>query len=614
MEINDYSSTKQNRIYKTAVSEYESSYERVKYAKSLGQDDKQASVINQEGKILKGEVVDLRYQEIKIRLEPSGQVITGKISGDVPLYIGQTAEFEISDRTGDVITLRLLPMGSSPMNDIIHKALSSSGLALSEKNMAIVQELLNFGMPVDKKTLLQMIKLTGSYPDTTIKNLVLMLKNHLPINPVSIAQLESYQKGTHQILNELNNLIGHISNALKDLASESNTQNAMTSKTLEDNLLTNLENSGDISENNIQSDTEISLYAENAIEKLITYDNAGKSDDVLLGIKNLLSILRDGEDTGKQYTPDMSINQILSEDNIKSIQDSIIKLNQENQPPNSALNTFGNSIKDGTVTIKDLLTYTFDIYKNGQADYLKENALLPPRLFEAYIGISDSLTPSEKEQLMHVLKDNYYEKFLKDEFHNRWTLNTGKLKDNIISKKFFRRLYEDLERLKNLSDNNKLFESQPIRTSIEKLQDNLQFMRDLNELFMYLQLPMRLTNQDAHGDLYVFTRKYKGSQNTNDSNQVSALLHLNMKNLGTIDIHLTLKKQLVNAIFYLEKSSEQLISGHIHMLVDALNNKGYQLQVKTHVSESKPDYINDLLNQGSNLSKSISRFSFDIRA
>ena len=156
-----------------------------------------------ENPIIRGEIIDLRYQEVKIRLEPSGQIINGKLSGDVPLSIGQTAEFVISDETDGQITLRYIPTGGSPMNDIIHKALYASGLTASERNIAIVQELLNYQMPVDKNTILQLIKFTSAYPDVSSASLILMHKNNLPINSGSIAQFEAYQKGMHQILNQL---------------------------------------------------------------------------------------------------------------------------------------------------------------------------------------------------------------------------------------------------------------------------------------------------------------------------------------------------------------------------------------------------------------------------
>ena len=73
-----------------------------------------------------------------------------------------------------------------------------------------------------------------------------------------------------------------------------------------------------------------------------------------------------------------------------------------------------------------------------------------------------------------------------------------------------------------------------------------------------------------------------------------------------------MKNHQVNAVFYLEKSSEY-IAQHLHELVDSLHEKGYQLQAKTKISDSKPDFIADILQQNTpNITTH--RYSFDIRA
>ena len=63
------------------------------------------------------------------------------------------------------------------------------------------------------------------------------------------------------------------------------------------------------------------------------------------------------------------------------------------------------------------------------------------------------------------------------------------------------------------------------------LQQNLAFMKMLNEQFAYMQLPLKLSQQNAHGDLYVMTRK-NALKKSKDNLKV--LLHLEMDSLGTL--------------------------------------------------------------------------------
>jgi len=611
MEINGYSREKESRLYKTALSKYEAAIDRAQNIRPVEHHEGNVSA-NHEGQTIKGEIIDLRFQEVKICLEPDGRVISAKIEGNVALSIGQTAEFVITDKTDERITLRLVSSENAPMNDIVYKALYAAGLTASERNKGIVRELLKFKMPVDKDTLLKLIKLTAAYPEADIKNIILLLKNQLPVNSVNIAQLEIYQKGMHPILSELDSLTENIANILENITTVMSIENTTTDPDgfSEDksyvNHTTSAENHAWISKMSL--DDSVNLY------------------------KELLYLLRNEETPGINYSPDTPIDLILSDNELAKLDDAVRSLlntysqsgtgNAENLNDtataeviwniNSRDNAAGHAVsltEDRPLTIRDYVTLLFDLNDKGQIKQLRDNNLLPAGLYEAFLGVSDSLSETGKEKLMHFLKDTGLSRQIAKALHNRWTLKPESLKEEITDRKFFRRLYEDLEKLKGFADN-KLFDMPDIKTSIKILQDNLQFMKELNELFSYLQLPMRLSGRDAHGDLYVFTRKNKA---LNEKEKLNVLLHLNMPNLGPVDIHMTMKERQIEAVFYLENTSEPLISAHLQELNDSLRKKGYQFQAETKVSDSRPDFITDIL-QKDNTGKNTSVYSFDIRA
>lgn len=646
MEINSYSKAKQSSLYKTALSKYEASFENVREPKPLGHDEKATQQYN-AGKTVKGEIVDLRYQEVKIRLEPGGQVISAKVDGNVPLYIGQKATFAVSDKSDEQITLRFISSDHDPTHDLVYKALNAAGLAASDRNVAIVRELLNFQMPVDKETILKLIKFSASFPDADIKTLILLLKNDMPVNAVNIAQLELYQKGMHQILDELNILSASIGIYLEE-----------GPKNMDSTGMYNADPEKSKAADNING----FLYTKDAANNLINSNISVKPDVAISIYKELQLILNDNTSKNSLYAPETPINQILSSDELTSLHElirNILNDSDGNMNHSDILGISGTSVNlsdilnnisilsntdnniisqnnlgklsnsevlyntehSGNVTdhwekpagnwirLKDIMNLFFELSGKGIIKPQSYENTYPSRLFEAFLGLSDTLSKSDKEKLIHIFKEFNYPKQIVKAMHNRWTIKPDNLKDEIINKKYFRRLYEDLENLKELT-NNKLIDSSDIKQSIAKLQDNLQFIRDLNDLFLYLQLPLRLARQDAHGDLYVFTRKNKAIDN---KEQLSILLHLDMINLGPVDVHMTMKNRQINAVFYLEKASEQLISAHLNELTGILQNKGYQFQALTKVSESKPDYITDILKKDV-IGKTLSRYTFDIRA
>jgi hypothetical protein len=400
-----------------------------------------------------------------------------------------------------------------------------------------------------------------------------MYKNKLPINISNIAQFEAYQKGMHQVLSQLKQLTDNIGDALISHVQDS---------TISD---TNI----DPDTINVNQELITKMEFQNTdIERINDFDN-----ELLHTYKELMTLLTQDEDTQRPITPDMVLKDILP-----VLSDEEIKILRDWQ------------LTDSSITIKELLTLIHDIYINDSKLQNTEINMLPFSIFEAFISISEDLAEYDFNKLISLLKSNVGREVITDAFHKRWTLEPDELTKKNKVREFFKRLDKDTEHLKRLSDDIKLLDTQDVRATINKLQDNLQFMRDLNELFIYLQLPMRLAEQDAHGDLYVFTRKNHKHQ---DSETLNVLLHLDMANLGPMDIHMYMKNHQVNAVFYLEKSSEYIIAQHLHELVDSLHEKGYQLQAKTKISDSKPDFIADILQQNTpNITTH--RYSFDIRA
>ena len=132
-------------------------------------------------------------------------------------------------------------------------------------------------------------------------------------------------------------------------------------------------------------------------------------------------------------------------------------------------------------------------------------------------------------------------------------------------------------------------------------------------MFAYIQLPLKLAGNHAHGDLYVYTNKKNLA--AKDGN-VSALLHLDMEHLGGMDVYVTMQHNKVNTNFTLQdESAMDLIEQHISLLDERLAKRGYSLKAQFQVKEEEKDsgIMQTILNQEKNISV-LSRTSFDMRA
>jgi len=154
--------------------------------------------------------------------------------------------------------------------------------------------------------------------------------------------------------------------------------------------------------------------------------------------------------------------------------------------------------------------------------------------------------------------------------------------------------------------------------SVQSMARNVEFLNDLNQSFAFVQLPLKMSEQEAHGDLYVYTKKRNMAQK---DGPVTALLHLEMDHLGDMDIYVAMQNQKVSTKFYLE--SEEMIDfleGHMDELDSRLMQKGYSMKSELLHKDHKDsgnvfdELIADSKSRGRAPMVMLSRQSFDARA
>jgi hypothetical protein len=225
--------------------------------------------------------------------------------------------------------------------------------------------------------------------------------------------------------------------------------------------------------------------------------------------------------------------------------------------------------------------------------------------------INRVLSDANANDVKSLYSSKVFQWVLKEHIKSNLTLTVNDLMDNRVNS-FYDDLYRQVNQMNQLLDDSGLKDvfSSFANTS-SNMKDNLDFMNTLNHLFPYMQLPIKLKDHNIHSDLYVYTRKKDLRQNNEN---VSVLLHLDMENLGSTDIHITLSRSNVLAKFYLsDDTSTELIRNNIDLLEEALNQKGYVLQTEFLKKEKEIDIVEDIIEKDMPVT-SLKRYSFDIRA
>ena len=133
-------------------------------------------------------------------------------------------------------------------------------------------------------------------------------------------------------------------------------------------------------------------------------------------------------------------------------------------------------------------------------------------------------------------------------------------------------------------------------------------------MYAYVQLPLRLNGSEAHGDLYVYTNRRNLA---GKDGKISALLHLDMKHLGPVDVYVALQNTKVSTKFYVrDENMLDFLADHMDLLTGRLQKRGYDcsFSMTTRGEQTEKDSVGGLaplLEQEKGIM--LSQYAFDVR-
>lgn len=142
------------------------------------------------------------------------------------------------------------------------------------------------------------------------------------------------------------------------------------------------------------------------------------------------------------------------------------------------------------------------------------------------------------------------------------------------------------------------------------IRQNIDYMNQLNQLYSYVQLPVKLTTQNTHSELYVMTRKKRPGEN---AGTFTALLHLDMEVLGSMDIYITMEKKKVSTRFYLQREDiAKFLERNSEPLKKKLEEKGFLVKAEFEKKPEEKDMVEEFAG-GQSEEHIMNKYSFDIR-
>lgn len=319
----------------------------------------------------------------------------------------------------------------------------------------------------------------------------------------------------------------------------------------------------------------------------------GEVEQVRVVISQLLSFL-----PGEQETVEADAGQPVQQasTNGEAVESGIVE---------GKANTDGNAtgIEKGKVLAEE--TYTENV--PGRMPQSTENTTefqLLTLLFGKNKGSVDNPTTTIKQLVEKTI----------GQLKQQWSLTPEEVADQEKVTAFYGRMGRQLRALTQVLEESNQTSSAAYK-AVTNLQQNLDFLQQVNQMYSYVQLPLRLQQDNAHGDLYVYTNK---KHMADGDGKVSALLHLDMEHLGPVDVYVTLKESKVSTKFYMaDDNMLNFMMEHMDLLTSRLAKRGYQctyeMQVKNR-DQLQDKGINGLWEKQPEHTMKLAEYSFDMRA
>lgn len=552
--------------------------------------EKLVSSLNEmsKGMIFEGTVSSVRGNQVKLALS-NGQQILARLAGKFSFEQGQSVFFQVKNNDGGIIEIKPYTVDGEGANLTLMDALKAAGLSVDGINLSMVNKMMEEHMPIDKTSLNQMYQLVQDNKDINVTTLVELKRLGIEINQVNAAQFENYANDKQAITIAMDSLIDELPNALsaEDLS--------MYKLVTQARDILNIVTEGLPEEAFISSEaSDMSQY-----ETIMRDNQSAPVVKKHFNIAELFESLNSVSGESQDIHTTQKINNAPATDTI---------LLQENETKS---NTIGFLLSDKQ--IEELNEQVRMLLPN-----LQENNISLYSEDSSVVGILNDIksmlenTPANADTLRHLFSGEAFKLMLKEALEQQWMIKPGDLEKN---PKKLDGLYDKIE--KQITNMEIILKtSGVVNPKAEALADNIrgniEFMNQINEAYTYVQVPLKMNEKNASGQLYVYTNKKSMS---NPDKELSAFLHLDLEHLGGTDVSIKMLHRKVTTNFYLDSDeSYALVKQFLPVLEKRLQDKGYNCELNVNSGSKQMNFVAGFLKKDLPPTGQVHRYSFDIRA
>lgn len=567
------------------------------------------------GTTIQGEIIAKNGNEVQIRIDKD-TVLQARLEQDVNVEEGQNIRFQVKNN-GTTLTLSPL-LTNTAQADNVYKALQMAGLPINESTVAMTDEMMKLGMSIDSRSLQNMFKDVVTHTDASATDVVFLHKMDMPLTESNLRQIQNYTELQHEVVKGMQD----VTDALQGLIN--GTGGADIAAGADVAAGADIAAGADVAAGAAGVDADTLTQYQNLVKELIS--------DTLMGM------LPDGagaagEETGGNLSGGITGADLAGEMPAGGISGDTLAVGI------TGADLAGEALADAPLSgnaalIKGVLQDAAfsELLNNGlfteeeAAGFLKEAAGLltekgitlsgntASEMMKALLDITAGNT-QEAESLQRLFSGKVWKNLLESSVKTQWSLTPETLPKEGEVGKVYEKIIKSLHTLNETLQQSGA-QNTALQESITNLSENIDFMNQLNQMYTYVQLPLKMQNGEKNGELYVFTNKRSLAEK---DGEVSALLHLTMEHLGPLDVYVKMNQGKVSTEFTVEKEETLLfLEKNMSILTDRLQKRGYDISCKMKVKDEAGEPENPverLLTEKQNGAVSVhAQYAFDVRA
>lgn len=596
------------------------------------------------GSIFEGTINSVRGGKVTLALG-NGQTITARLDGKMDLQQGSSMFFQVRANDGQTIAIRPYTELGNVSNPILLNALSAAQVPATDRTLVMVDTMMQEQMSIGRQSILDMAKLVGANPDANVQTIVQMTKLGLPVTEEMAAQFENYLSDRQALVGEMDLAAGHMMELLSDEALSPETAFSLYEKMLDifmpgaeaaDAGVTaaagqessaaeagagamaeavGQENAATVAEAEAGAPTaaEQGTAAASAVAEeagaASTVETAGHGAaaeaETGVGVTAELTYGRTAETPG-------TVGELLSKEQIEHLGKMLRNIpaligNEEIFAGGEQEEVFVDTLSEEGPEVAKLM---------AQEEAAQEQPVLNEKLTaEQFLQkLGRALAQNGGfgfAGMQKLFAGKEFQTIFRSVIEKQWLLQPEELKQEHKVSGLYERLEQQLSQMEEAVRATGSTQNTFLQTA-SQVHGNLEFMNQMNQIYHYVQLPLKMSGQNANGELYVYANR----KNLRDPDaELTAFLHLDMEQLGSTDVSVRMQNRSVRTNFYLEDdASYDLVEKHLEVLNKRLKSKGYQSSITVTHEKKDISFKENIVKKGKATVGSLHRYSFDVRA